>query len=133
MESQQNHLGFKKCFLAQPTKKETTKDELLQKEKKLKHPMEPEFARPLCNDQETVVFQILLELEDFENDCFDELAKFSNMDDTPIGRSHFLHILQVVAAKRYHSVVIVDHASYEGQDANQGIVDLKVEVQSWQS
>ena len=110
MTSQQNHLGFKKGILSQNTQNKNAKVELLQKEKRLKRSMAPEFARPLCSDRETVVFRILLELEDFENDCFDELAKFSNMDDSPIGRSHFLHILQVVVAKRYYIAIIVDNA-----------------------
>ena len=63
--------------------------------------MEPKITQPFCSNLEDVVFQLMLELEDFKKDHFNELSKILNvMDDTLNDRPDILHILQVVMKKR---------------------------------
>ena len=76
-------MGFKKGFLLHNFRSHNVKDEQFQKEKKLKHPMDFEVDQSFYRDLKNDVFHLMLELEDFENDYFDELDKISNaMDDT---------------------------------------------------
>ena len=47
------------------------------------------------------MFQLLLELKEFEKDYFNELgASLTIVDNPPNGRSMLLHILQVVNKKK---------------------------------